>query len=130
MTRFESLGQRIVKAYLLFALTFSLFFAVVAVVVVEGIEQRMVFDRLEDVAVWAIPRHAAGLPVEMPAGLSFHRGDAIPLSMRGMAPGIHDLDVDGVGLHVFAGADQAGPFVAVDHESDYERVERAVYSML
>ena len=130
MTRFESLGKRIVKAYLLFALTFSLFFAVVAVVVVEGIEQRMVFDRLEDVAAWAIPRHAAGLPVEMPAGLSFHRGDAIPLSMRGLSPGIHDFDVDGVGLHVFAGADQAGPFVAVDHESDYERVERAVYSML
>lgn len=130
MTRSESLGKRIVKAYLLFAVAFSLFFAVAAAVVVEGIEQRLVFDRLEGVAAWAMPRAEAHLPVEMPAGLSFHRGDQIPLSMRGLSPGIHELDVDGVGLHVFAGASAAGPFVAVDHESDYVRVELAVYSML
>lgn len=130
MTRSESLGRRIVKAYLLFAAAFSLFFAIVAVLVVEGIEQRMVFDRLEGVAAWAAPRHAAGLPVEMPVGLSFHQGDEIPLSMRGLSPGINDIEVDGVGLHVFAGANEAGPHVSVDHESDYEKVELAVYSML
>lgn len=130
MTHFESLGKRIVKAYLLFAVAFSLFFAVVAVIVVEGIEQRMVFDRLEEVAAWAAPRQAAGIPVEMPTGLSFHRGADIPLSMRALPPGIHDMDVDGVGLHVFSGSDQRGAFVAVDHESDYEKVERSVYSML
>lgn len=130
MTRSESLGGRIVKAYLLFAAAFSLFFAVVAVLVVEGIEQRMVFDRLEGVAAWAAPRHAARLPVEMPAGLSFHQGHEIPLSMRGLSPGIHHIVVDGVGLHVFAGATKTGPHVTVDHESDYEKVELAVYSML
>jgi signal transduction histidine kinase len=130
MMRSESLGKRIVKAYLLFAVAFSLFFAMVAAVVVEGIEVRLVDDRLEGVAAWAMPRHAAGLAVEMPAGLSFHHGDEIPLSMRGLAPGIHDIDVDGIGLQVFAGQDSNGPFVAVDHESDYEKVELAVYSML
>ncbi len=130
MTRSDSLGKRIVKAYLLFAVAFSVFFAVVAVVVVEGIEQRTVFDRLEEVAAWAAPRHAAGMPVDMPAGLSFHRGADMPLSMRGLTPGIHDMEVDGVGLHVFAGSDARGPFVAVDHESHYEKVEQAVYSML
>ena len=128
--RSESLGKRIVKAYLLFAVAFTLFLACVAVVVVEGIEVRMVDDRLEEVAAWAMPRHAAGLPVEMPAGLSFHSGNDIPRSMRGLSPGIHDMTVDGVGLHVFAGASSFGPFVAVDHESDYENVELAVYSML
>jgi signal transduction histidine kinase len=130
MTRSDSVGTRIVKAYLLFAVAFSVFFAVVAAVVVEGIEVRMVDDRLEGVAAWALPRHAARLPVEMPAGLSFHRGNEIPLSMRALTPGIHDIDVDGIGLHVFAGQDGNGPFVAVDHESDYEKVELAVYSML
>jgi signal transduction histidine kinase len=130
MTHFNSLGKRIVKAYLLFALAFSLFFAVVTAVVVEGIEVRLVEERLEGVAAWAMPRHAAGLPVEMPAGLSFHHGDEIPLSMRGLTPGIHDIDVDGVGLQVFAGRDSRGPFVAIDHDSDYEKVELAVYSML
>lgn len=126
----DSLGRRIVKAYLLFALAFTLFFAIVAAVVVEGIELRMVDERLAEVAAWAAPRHAAGLPVDMPAGFSFHRGDAIPPALRGLAPGVHDLAIDGTGLHVFAGAATDGPFVAVDHESDYESVELAVYSML
>ena len=128
--RSDSLGKRIVKAYLLFAIAFTVFFACVAVVVVEAIEVRMVDDRLEEVAAWAMPRHAAGLPVEMPAGLSFHNGQDIPWSMRGLSPGIHDLSVDGVGLHVFAGTSAFGPFVTIDHESDYEKVEWAVYSML
>jgi signal transduction histidine kinase len=130
MTPSKTLSKRIVTAYLLFAVAFSLFFAVVAVIVVEGIEERMVFHRLEEVAAWAMPRHAAHLPVEMPAGLSFHHGEEIPLSMRGLSPGIDDMEVDGVGLHVFAGSDGTGPYVAVDHDSDYEQVELAVYSML
>ncbi len=130
MTRSESLSRRIVKAYLLFTAVFSLFFAVIAAVVVEGIEQRMVYDRLEGVATWALPRHAARLPVDMPVGLRFYHGADIPRSLRGLAPGIHDLDVDGAGLQLLAGIDKSGPYLVVDHESDYERVEVAVYSML
>lgn len=130
MKRPETFGRRIVKAYLWFAVAFSLFFGVVAAIVVEGIEVRMVDDRLAEVAAWAAPRHAARLPVEMPAGLSFHHGDEIPLSMRGLAPGMHNVTVDGVRLPAFAGRDSGGPFVAVDHASDYESVELAVYSML
>ena len=130
MKRFKSFGKRIVKAYLLFALAFSVFFAFVATIVVEGIEVRMVHNRLEGVAAWALPRHAAKLPVEMPVGLSFHHGDDIPLSMRGLAPGMHDISVDGTSLQVFAGQAENGPFVAVDQASDYEKVELAVYSML
>lgn len=130
MTAFESIGKRIVKAYLLFAVAFTLFFAVVSAVVVEGIEVRLVDVRLEEVAAWASPRYAGKLPVEMPAGLSFHHGNQIPLSLRGLSPGIHERSVDGVGLHVFSGKDSAGPYVVIDHESDYEQVELAVYSML
>ena len=128
--RFESIGRRIVKAYLLFAVAFSVFFMAVAVVVVEGIELRMVDRRLEEVAAWASPRHAGGLPVEMPAGVSFHHGDDIPQRLRGLPAGVSDVDAEGIGLHVFSGRDRAGPYVVVDHESDYESVERLVYSMI
>lgn len=130
MTRFESIGTRIVKAYLLFALGFSVFFMAVAVVIVEGIEVRMVDRRLEEVAAWASPRHAGGLPVEMPAGISFQHGNAIPPSLRNLPAGISDVEADGIGLQVFSGRDSGGPYVVVDHESDYESVERLVYSML
>ncbi len=130
MTRFESIGRRIVKAYLLFAIGFSVFFMAVTVLVVEGIEVRMVERRLEEVAAWASPRHAGGLPIEMPSSVSFHHGQNIPQPLRNLAPGINDIDVDGVGLHVLSGRDSAGPYVVVDHKSDYESVERLVYSML
>ena len=130
MTRFESIGKRIVKAYLLFALGFSVFFMAISVVVVEGIEVRMVDRRLEEVAAWASPRHAGGLPIEMPAGISFHHGDDIPQSLRNLPAGISDIEADGIGLHVFSARDSGGPYVVVDHESDYESVERLVYSLL
>lgn len=130
MMRFESIGKRIVKAYLLFALAFSMFFMTVSIVVVEGIEVRMVERRLEEVAAWASPRHARGLPVEMPTNISFHHGDEIPQFLRKLPAGLNDVEADGIGLHVFSGRDGDGPYVVVDHESDYERVERLVYSML
>lgn len=128
MRRPDSLRRRIVVAFLLFGFVSSLFFAAIAVVAVEGIEVHLVDKRLAEVAAWASPRQAAGLPVEMPAGISFHRGQAIPLSLRGLKHGVHEVRVDGIGLHVLSGADGPGEFVVVDHESDYEKVEVMVYS--
>ena len=130
MKRFVSLGSRIVKAYLWFALGCSLFFAIVAAFVVEGIEVKMVDERLRDVAAWAAPRHEGKLSVAMPSGLIFHHGDAIPLSLRNLPDGVQEVAVDGTNLPVFAGHTASGPYVVVDHASDYEKVELAVYSML
>lgn len=129
MKLFDTLKRRIIVAYTLYALGFVLFFAVIAGFAVEGIEEHLVDNRLRDVADWAAPRNVAGLPVEMPAGLSFHRGADIPLSLRGLPLGLQDKHVDGVGLHVMAGRDDKGDFVVVDHKSDYDKVELAVYSM-
>ncbi|MGZ8317381.1 MAG: sensor histidine kinase [Telluria sp.] len=128
MQRPDSLRRRIVVAFLLFGFVSSLFFAAIAVVSVEGIEVHLVDNRLAEVAAWASPRQSGGLPIEMPAGISFHRGAAIPLSLQGLEHGVHEVHVDGTGLHVLSGADAAGEYVVVDHESDYERVEVMVYS--
>jgi signal transduction histidine kinase len=125
----DSLRRRIVVAFVSFGIVLSMLFAVIAAVAVEGIEMHLVDNRLAEVAHWALPRQAAGLAVDLPAGLRFHRGDAIPASLRGLPAGVADVDVDGVGLHVLSGADAAGPYVVVDHESDYEKVELVVYSM-
>ncbi len=126
----KSLRQRIISAYLLFTLAVCVFFGIVAAVAVEGIEVRLVDERLTEIAQWASPRHAGGLPVEMPAGVSFYHGDAIPLSLRGLSPGIQEKTVDGLGLHVLAGSDALGEYVVVDHETDYEQIELVVYAII
>jgi signal transduction histidine kinase len=125
----DSLRRWITIAFVIFGGLSSLLFATIAIVAVEGIEVRLVNQRLAEVAAWAAPRHAAGMGAEMPTGLSFYRGAAIPLSLRDMPKGVHDVKVDGSGLHVLSGADDAGPYVLVDHESDYDSVERMVFSM-
>lgn len=125
----DSLHRRIVVAFAMFGVVSLLFFVTTAVVAVEGIEVHLVDQRLAEIATWASPRQAAGLPVEMPAGFSFHRGNAIPHSLSGLPPGVHEIDVDNVSLQVLAGSDAGGPFVVVDHESDYEKVELVVYSL-
>lgn len=130
MKPFRSLGRQIIAAYILFTAACCLLFIAVGTFVVEGIEVRLVDDRLKEVAAWAAPRHAAGLPVEMPSGLSFHHGEGIPASLRTLPEGVQEVDVDGIGLHVFGGHTAAGPFVVVDHESDYDEVESAVYSLI
>lgn len=66
----------------------------------------------------------------MPAGLIFHHGESIPLSLRGLPPGVQEKVIDGVGLHVLAGNDADGDYVVVDHASDYEKIEFVVYSMI
>ena len=125
----NSLSRPIVVAFILFGVVLSLFFAVLAAIVVEGIEVHLVDERLAEVEKWARPRAAAGLPADLPAGLRFHRGDDIPQALRGLPAGVTEPEIDGAGLHVLSGVDVMGPYVVVDHESDYEQIEVLVYSM-
>jgi signal transduction histidine kinase len=130
MKPFKSIGRQIISAYLIFTAACCLLFIIIGTVVIEGIEVKLVDDRLKEVAAWAAPRHAGGLPVEMPTGLSFHSGEGIPTSLRSLPEGVQEAVVDGVGLHVLGGHTAAGPFVVIDHASDYDNVEAAVYSLI
>jgi signal transduction histidine kinase len=129
MKKADSLRRRIVVAYMTFAVVVSAVFSVIAAIAVEGIEGKLVDERLRDVAEWAAPRHAGGMPVQMPAGLTFHYGADIPSSLRGLPPGVVDIKVDGTTLHVYAGHDDKGEYVVVDHDSEYDKIEIVVYSM-
>lgn len=117
-------------AYLTLAICACVLFAALAAMAVEGIEVLLVDDRLESVAAWALPRHAANLPVEMPTGLSFYQGDAIPRSLRGFPQGVSEIYVDGNELHILAGKDANGDYVVVDRTSEYDKIESVVYSMI
>jgi len=124
------LQRRITVAFLVLAIVACAMFSVIAMLAVEGIEERLVDQRLKVAAAWASPRRLAGLPVEMPAGLIFYHGDAIPLSLRGLPPGIREKTVDGVDMQLLVGTDQGGDFVIVDRDSDYEKIEAVVYSIV
>lgn len=125
----RSLSRRIIAAFIVFGIVLSVFFAVLAAVAVEGIEVHLVDERLGEVEKWALPRDAAGLEVSLPAGLEFLRGDAIPAPLRNLPDGISSSLNDGMDLHVLSGYDRRGPYVVIDHESDYEEIELLVYSM-
>lgn len=129
MKKTDSLRRRIVVAYMAFAVAVSAVFSVIAALAVEGIEGKLVDERLKNVAEWAAPRHAGGMPVQMPAGLTFYQGADIPRSLHGLPHGVVNIRVDGVNLHVFAGSDGQGEFVVVDHDSEYDKIEIVVYSM-
>ncbi|MDB5747425.1 MAG: histidine kinase [Massilia sp.] len=129
MNKADSLRRRITLAYLAFAAVSSVFFAIIAALAVEGIEVRLVDERLEEVAAWAGPRRAGGLAVDMPAGLSYHHGAGIPPSLLALPEGVHEVTVDGVDLHVLRGRDGRGEWAVVDHGSAYEQIELVVYSM-
>ena len=129
MLRTESLKRGITAAFVLFGVVLSLLVAMLAALAVEGIEVHLVDNRLTDVATWALPRRAAGLGTDLPAGVRFHLGDEIPPRLRGLVPGIADIELDGKGLQVLSGRSGGTPYVVVDYESDYEQVELVVYSM-
>jgi signal transduction histidine kinase len=129
MRRAESLQRRIVVAFVLFGAGACVIFAAIAALAVEGIEVHLVDRRLEGAYRWAAPRQAAGLDVNMPSGLDFHRDDTTPAHLRGLADGVHKIDVGDTRLHVLAGHDAGGGWVLVDHESDYDKIEVVVYSM-
>ena len=62
MPPFRSLSRRIVLAYLVFAAVACVCFAVITVLAVEGIEARLVNQRLAEVATWASPPPPATCP--------------------------------------------------------------------
>lgn len=130
MGRPGTLQRRITVAYLVLAMCACLLFAVIAILAVEGIEDRLVDQRLQSVAAWASPRYIAGLPVEMPAGLIFYHGESIPPALRGLSPDTQEKTVDGVDMRLLVGRDAAGDFVVVDRDSDYEKIEAVVYSIV
>lgn len=130
MKRPSSLRRRIVIAYLFFALAICTFFGVVAAVAIEGIEDLLVDEHLRSVAVWASPRHAAGMPVEMPSDVSFYHGNAIPAALRDLPFGVAKKNFEGKVVHVLVGEDDAGTYVVVDRASEYKNIEHVIYAMI
>ncbi|HEV7856216.1 MAG TPA: HAMP domain-containing sensor histidine kinase [Herminiimonas sp.] len=130
MKRPSSLRRRIVVAYLFFALAVCTFFGIVAAVAIEGVEDLLVDEHLRSIASWASPRHANGMPVDMPSAVSFYHDDAIPPELRNIPPGVVKKTFEGKVVHLLAGQDRNGAYVVVDRASEYKNIEHAIYAMI
>ena len=130
MKRPSSLRRRIVVAYLFFALAVCTFLGIVAAVAIEGTEDLLVDEHLRSIATWASPRHAVGMPVEMPSDVSFYHSTSIPSALRDLPPGVAKKTFEGQTVHLLVGEDDAGTYVVVDRASDYKNIEHVIYAML
>lgn len=130
MKRSSSLRRRIVVAYLFFALAICTFFGVVAAVAIEGTEDLLVDEHLRSIAAWASPRHASGMPVEMPHDVSFYHSTAIPSDLRDLPLGVAKKNFEGKTVHLLVGEDDAGIYVVVDRASEYKNIEHVIYAMI
>ncbi|MNJ98626.1 Sensor protein QseC [compost metagenome] len=130
MKRPSTLRRRIVVAYLFFALAVCTFVGVVASVAIVGIEDLLVDEHLRSIAAWASPRHAAGMPVEMPSDVSFYHGTAIPPELRDLPYGVAKRVFEDQYVHLLVGQDAAGPYVVIDRASEYKNIEHVIFAML
>lgn len=90
----------------------------------------LVDEHLRSVATWASPRHAAHLPVEMPADVSFYHGATIPPELRDLPLGVNKKIFEGKLVHLLVGQDTAGIYVVMDRASKYKGIERTIYIAL
>ncbi|GLZ87997.1 two-component sensor histidine kinase [Metapseudomonas resinovorans] len=118
-----------VAAYVLLAVIIVGFFAGSASFVVWEIENELIDKRLSHAAEhWAADSYN---PVLMQTiDLSFLRGTQIPQPLQHLAPGTHELRLNGRGLHVLIGEVKGERYAVVDDQSDFESIESSSYIAL
>lgn len=126
MAREGSLRRRIVAAYALLAVAVCGLFAMVVFFTVEEIETRLVERRLTSIAEWQLARRSQGVAPELPPGVSFFAGAAIPAKMRDLPHGFQPLSQDSHTLRVLSGVSNGQPFVAADEVGEFKKIERDV----
>lgn len=125
MRREGSLRGRIAAAYVWLALAVCGFFAMVAWFAVGEVERYLVERRLESLVEWQLRRSEAA--TDLPRGLEFHVGAAIPGSLVPLGPGFHEVVDESHNWYVLLGTRADGTrFAAIDEIGDWERIEREV----
>ena len=126
MRREGSLRRRIVAAYALLAVAVCGLFAMVVYFTVREIETHLVERRLASIADWQLARRRQGVAPELPPGVGFYAGAAIPAAMLALPAGFQDLKEGARTLHVFSGTSKGERFVAIDEIGEFKKIEREV----
>ena len=121
-----SLRHRIVMAYALLALAVCGLFALVVFFTVREIETHLVEEELPTIAQWQLARRAQGNSPELPPGVRFFVGAAIPANMRELPLGFHGLSEGKRTLHVLTGISKDERFVVAEEIGEFKKIEREV----
>jgi signal transduction histidine kinase len=125
--RQSSLRHRILVAYVLLTTLLCGIFAIVVVVTLAAIEDRLIDQRLVLAADRVSERAGQGLLADLPPNVRIYRDDAMPPALRSLGPGKYELALDGVSQNILVRADRGGRFALVDNDSEFERIRRDVY---
>lgn len=118
-----------VAAYILLAVIIVGFFTGAAFFVVAKIERELIDKRLAHAAeLWAADSYSAVQSQTL--DLSFFKGSSIPSPLQDLAPGTHELRMNGQALHVLMGEAGGERYVVVDDQSDFESIESSSYITL
>lgn len=93
------------------------------------IETELIDKRLAHAAeLWAADSYSGVQSQTL--DLSFFKGSLIPQPLQTLAPGTHELKLNGRALHVLLGEANGERYAVVDDQSDFESIESSSYITL
>ncbi|GAB3772453.1 HAMP domain-containing sensor histidine kinase [Ramlibacter monticola] len=126
MKRRWSLRRRIVGAYVLLALFLGTCFSAIALEALEIIEDKFMYQRLQDAADKLIEDHLKGREHAIPGYPVVLEGAQLAPVFRNLAPGVHEVRVGGRDVHVLIRDREGHRFAVLDDQSQFELIENHV----
>jgi signal transduction histidine kinase len=130
MLRDVSLRWRIVQACVLLAAGVCAVYALLLLVGVHALEDRLLNERMLVSADSLIHNHLEHVRDPVSSDPAVYQDAEIPPAMRQLEPGVHELALDDRVLHVLIRQRGTHRFAVVDDESDFERIEGLLWSAL
>jgi signal transduction histidine kinase len=126
----RSLRKRIARDFVVLALILSGFFCLVAYVAVEVIEAQVIDNRLDKIGAEVIERSLRGEKVDLPPEIDFYVGAAAPAQLRNLAPGAHEVALDGREFKVQVRMEAGRRFVVAQDMTSFLQAELLIFSSL
>ena len=124
-----SLRRRIVAAYVVLAVVVCASFAAAVVFALEAVEKHVIIEKLSTAADTLIARHRQGQSTEVPFGPNLLYGPKLPPAMGGLAPGIHELKLEGRSLEVLIRHEAGETYALVTDDTKFEDIQLLVFGV-
>jgi len=119
----NSLRRRLITACVLLAVVIGGVFAAATYVIIEAVEYEMIDVRLSRVAAQLMDTGSPSASSQAYGELRIAAGAEIPEEFRTLAPGLHELNLNGRELHVLIVSRGAERYAVIDDVGDFDRIE-------
>jgi signal transduction histidine kinase len=125
-----SLRRRLVTACVFLAVVIGGVFAAAAYIIVEAVELELIEARLTRAGELLIRNTRAGIPMPPSIDLRFAVDDEIPVPLRSLKPGVHQIAVDDRILETFIAEEGGTRYAVIDDISRFEHLEDVAFVSL